>query len=947
MAAGSRDRPLMLATGRYPQWRSRFLRYIDTRPNGDALRKCILSGPYKPTTVVVQAIAATDDSPAIPEHTTIKTPMNISGNIGSYRKVTSSQNGQEITKPITPPSESASEEDSDPEQAQRDKDMQKNLALIAKYFKKIHKPTNNNLRTSSNSRNKNVDTNPRYKNDNQTRQFGNQRTMNVVGAKENVGSPVVQQYGIQCFNCKEFGYFAKECRNPKRTRMKRLMNKNWKHITAIWKRFRSNTCIVEMDNSNVIPERVALANLIANLKLDTEFKKYKDFNDRTIDYDKLERKVNETLGHLAQKDIEIKEGLKLKAYVISVVKEKHDELIKQSLLTKSHYEGLVKQKTKLKVLNEIVYKRSQLIQTIHMMAPKVPTYNGRPTFSNPRYLKQAQSEIPCLYAFPYDQSTHENRLILDGEETLALERESRSKLNKDSKLIEKGKGKFVETKFDKPYVVRQPNAQRIPKPSVLRKPAPFSDSLERRYFSKTKSVPKTNVSEGLSKTVTAQTLPQTARQAVSNTNVLKQGMYRIIHRTPQTRAPQSPQTFRNTNPRVSTSTGVNHKTNVSRPQLRSNQMKDKVVPNNSQVKLKKTQVEDHPGIPSISNKIKSVTACNDSLNSRTSNANAVCATCGKCLVDFNHFAYVTKMLNDVNARTMKPNVVPISTRKPKADAHVPSQQELGLLFGPLYDKFFTAGTSSVNKSSSPTNNSNQQNTQPTTNIQPTSAPSTPTYVYAEENNDNQAEEEHLQDDEFTNPFCTPVQEVDESSSQNIVARLKAVRIFIAYVAHKSFPIYHMGARTTFLNDPLKEEVYIAQPNRFVDPDHPKKVYQLRKALYGLKQAPGAWYDELLKFVTSKGFTKGLQIHQSPRGIFINQEKYTLEILHKHGSSFGLTAFSDVYHAGCIDTRKSTSRGIQFLGDKLVSWMSKKQDCTAMSSVEAEYMALSTSCAHVM
>nr|GEW04467.1 hypothetical protein [Tanacetum cinerariifolium] len=102
-----------------------------------------------------------------------------------------------------------------------------------------------------------------------------------------------------------------------------------------------------------------------------------------------------------------------------------------------------------------------------------------------------------------------------------------------------------------------------------------------------------------------------------------------------------------------------------------------------------------------------------------------------------------------------------------ANAHVPSQQELDLLFGPLYDEFFTTCTSSVNKSSSPTNNSNQQDTHPTTNIQSTSEPSTPTYVHAEENNDNQAEEEHLQDDEFTNPFCTPVQEVVESSSHNI------------------------------------------------------------------------------------------------------------------------------------------------------------------------------------
>nr|GFA27403.1 hypothetical protein [Tanacetum cinerariifolium] len=86
----------------------------------------------------------------------------------------------------------------------------------------------------------------------------------------------------------------------------------------------------------------------------------------------------------------------------------------------------------LKFLNEAVYKRSQSIQTIHMMAPKVPTYNGRPTFANPRYLKQAKSEISCLYAFPYDQNTHANSLIPNGEETLALERESRSKLNKDS-----------------------------------------------------------------------------------------------------------------------------------------------------------------------------------------------------------------------------------------------------------------------------------------------------------------------------------------------------------------------------------------------------------------------------------------------------------------------------------------------------------------------------------
>ncbi|GJR79510.1 retrovirus-related pol polyprotein from transposon TNT 1-94 [Tanacetum coccineum] len=237
------------------------------------------------------------------------------------------------------------------------------------------------------------------------------------------------------------------------------------------------------------------------------------------------------------------------------------------------------------------------------------------------------------------------------------------------KLVEKCKGKSVDTKFDKPSVVRQPNAQRIPKPSVLGKPAPFSDSLERKYFAKKKSVPKTNESEGLSKPVTLQNLPKTAMQAVRNTNVIKPGMYRIASSTTQTRAPQLNQTFRNTNPRASTSTGVAHKTNVSRPQPRSNQLKDKVVPYTSHAKLKKTEVEEQPRISSISNKTKSVTACNDSLNSRTSNANAVCATCGKCVFNSNHDACVSKFLNDVNARTKKPNVVPISTRKPKSQAN--------------------------------------------------------------------------------------------------------------------------------------------------------------------------------------------------------------------------------------------------------------------------------------
>ncbi|GKB21714.1 ribonuclease H-like domain-containing protein [Tanacetum coccineum] len=206
--------------------------------------------------------------------------------------------------------------------------------------------------------------------------------------------------------------------------------------------------------------------------------------------------------------------------------------------------------------------------------------------------------------------------------------------------------------------------------------------------------------------------------------------------------------------------------------------------------------------------------------------------------------------------------------------------------------------------------------------------------------------------------------IDFEESFAPVARLEAVRIFVAHAAHKSFPIYQMDVKTAFLNGPLKEEVYVAQPEGFVDPDNPEKVYLLRKALYGLKQAPRAWYDELSNFLMSKGFSKDLvqavcyctRYQARPTQKHLKEVKRIFKYLkgtinmglwYPKDYGFELTAFSDADHAGCLDTRKSTSGGIQFLGDKLVSWMSKKQNCTAMSSAEAEYVALSASCAQVM
>nr|GEV56411.1 hypothetical protein [Tanacetum cinerariifolium] len=145
----------------------------------------------------------------------------------------------------------------------------------------------------------------------------------------------------------------------------------------------------------------------------------------------------------------------------------------------------------------------------------------------------------------------------------------------------------------------------------------------------------------------------------------------------------------------------------------------------------------------------------------------------------------------------------------------------------------------------------------------------------------------------------------------LVARLEAIRFFFAYAAHKNMIAYQMDVKTAFFNGNLWEEVYVSQPDRFVDPDNPNHVYKLKKALYGLKQTPRARYDMLSSFLISQDFSKGkvdptpficrngndlllmsmmgkisfflgLQISQSPRGIFINQSKYTLESLKKYG-----------------------------------------------------------------
>ncbi|GJU62489.1 retrovirus-related pol polyprotein from transposon TNT 1-94 [Tanacetum coccineum] len=230
-----------------------------------------------------------------------------------------------------------------------------------------------------------------------------------------------------------------------------------------------------------------------------------------------------------------------------------------------------------------------------------------------------------------------------------------------------------------------------------------------------------------------------------------------------------------------------------------------------------------------------------------------------------------------------------------------------------------------------------------------------------------------------------------------VARIEAQNIHCNAANQRIWLIYRWIQTLPFLNGDLQEEVFVSQPEGFEDQENPTHVYRLKKALYGLKQAPRAWYDTLSKFLLANNFFKGavdpttsgdsqlikldsegcvgslctLQpvdpdlvfafdvcyryqlslpkaLEAIKRCLFGNcKETINMGIWYPKDNAMSLTAYADADHAGCQDSRRSTSGSAQFLGDRLVSWSSKKQRSTAISTTEAEYIAMSGCCAQIL
>nr|GEU32013.1 hypothetical protein [Tanacetum cinerariifolium] len=192
-----------------------------------------------------------------------------------------------------------------------------------------------------------------------------------------------------------------------------------------------------------------------------------------------------------------------------------------------------------------------------------------------------------------------------------------------------------------------------------------------------------------------------------------------------------------------------------------------------------------------------------------------------------------------------------------------------------------------------------------------------------------------------------------------VIRIKAIGLFLAYASFMGFTVYQMDVKYAFLYGTIDEEVYVMQPPRFQDPEYPNRVYKVEKDMYGLHQAPRAWYGTLLKYLLTNGFQRDVRSSNTPmdkENPWRKDVKRIFQYLKGHpklglwylkDSPFDLVAYSDSDFSGATRDRKSTTRGCQFLGRRLIAWQCKKQTIIATSTTKAEYVAAASCCGQVL
>nr|GEX43951.1 Gag-Pol polyprotein [Tanacetum cinerariifolium] len=853
----------------------------------------------------------------------------------------------------------------------KEKEIDKLVALISLSFKKIYKPTNNNLRTSSNTGRANQDNSSRI---NRGTGYEIQRVTNVVGARENVAYHKKktllckqEEAGVQ-LNAEKADWkddtddesddesddqefkanYIKNSNKFLETSNKTLVDKLKGEIED----FKTKNKSLESSNNHFKETNNELSKtnqlMFKDLKkFQAELDRYHDVNCASkvaIDCAKAkgdlmsykmesEKSFNEytqKINDLNQTILDMKKELFAHQETISIMSQQKEAQIKYY---KTHedkeIDKVIDLENKVKLLDNIIYKTGQSVQTINKL-----NHNCKTSFAKPEFLKKAQRVNPCLYDIgcyndnlalmlaPESDEKHAINLELDLQHCKEKIKNDKSFKENQSKEFRKGREEYVEIQY-------------------------LKSQLQ---------------DKGIAITELKKLIEKMKGKSVE----------RVILTT-----------------------------SVSRPQLKSNQLEDSVMPNNSQGKKKQVLVEiilfivDFGCSKHMTGNLKLLTNFVEKFLGMVKFGNDQIApilgyggliqgiitikksTCyirdlkgndlltGSCgtdpysitLQDTSSLNPICLMAKATSSQAWLWHCLSPSPQSQENVSHttetVTTSNELDLLFSLMFDELLNGTTSVVSKSfavttvDDPNKHQHQHTTQSTSIIVAADTPpliiqatpkttcQAPTVTATENINQAEAitENAQVEDDEFINIFSTPnikeamadsawievmqeeilrferlgvwelvnrplcknvinmkwlwknkrdeentiicnksrlvskgygqKEEIDFEESFAPVAQLEAVRLFVVYVAHKSFQVYWMDIKTAFLYGPLKEEVYVNQPNGFVDPYHPDQVYRLKKAL---------WTQTSSKSV----------IHQSPRGIFINQVKYAQEILKKHG-----------------------------------------------------------------